>query len=53
MRGRRAVLTPVRTGLLGDGFVEVRSGLREGEWIIVHPARSLEDGDRVHWTSDG
>jgi len=53
VRGRRAVLTPVRTGLLGDGFVEVRSGLREGEWIIVHPARSLEDGDRVHWTSDG
>lgn len=52
LRGGRAVLTPVRTGLVGGGEVEVRSGLQEGEQVIVHPARTLEDGDRVDGTAD-
>ncbi|MFN3842289.1 MAG: efflux RND transporter periplasmic adaptor subunit [Rehaibacterium terrae] len=45
--GRRARLVPVRTGLSGGGLVEIVDGLQEGQRVIVHPDRELEDGDRV------
>lgn len=45
--GRRARLTPVRTGLHGGGWVEIIDGLAEGARVVVHPDRALEDGARV------
>jgi HlyD family secretion protein len=47
MSGSRAVLTPVRTGLAGGGWVEIVEGLEEGDRLVVHPDRELEDGARV------
>ena len=47
LEGGRARRTPVQTGLLGDGLVEIQGGLRAGERVIVHPDRALSDGDRV------
>jgi len=43
-RARRAL---VQTGIEGDGWVEVRSGLKAGDAVIAHPDRSLEDGARI------
>ncbi len=45
--GSEATLTPVETGL-GDGRVrEVTSGLAEGDEVVLHPPKELEDGARV------
>lgn len=43
----RARLTPVETGLSGSGRTEVRRGLAQGELLVLHPDRALEDGARV------
>lgn len=45
--GRRARLTPVRVGLQGGGYTEVAEGLAPGTIVVVHPDRTLEDGDPV------
>lgn len=45
--GRRARLAPVQAGLQGGGWVEVLDGLGEGDRVVVHPDRALEDGARV------
>jgi len=45
--GGRARLTPVSTGLAGEGWVEIRDGLAADEHVIVHPDRELDDGARV------
>jgi HlyD family secretion protein len=47
MVDRRAVLTPVTTGVQGGGFAQVLEGLAAGDTVIVHPDRALADGDRV------
>ncbi|TAK55923.1 MAG: efflux RND transporter periplasmic adaptor subunit [Gammaproteobacteria bacterium] len=47
IEGRRAQRVPVRTGLQGGGWIEVEDGLQEGDRLIVHPDRELEDGQRV------
>ncbi len=47
VRGRRAALVPVQTGLRGEGLVEIRDGLAAGQRVIVHPDRELGAGDRV------
>lgn len=43
----RALLTPIQLGIEGGGFSEVRGGLAEGDVVIIHPDRALEDGNRV------
>lgn len=45
--GGRARLVPVHTGLQGDGWIEVEDGLREGDRLVLHPDRELEDGARL------
>lgn len=50
----RAIFTPVRTGIAGERFFEVVSGLKEGDDVIVGPfssVRSLKDGDQVRITA--
>lgn len=37
----------VRTGHQGDEFVEVLSGVRDGEAVVLHPSDQIRDGSRV------
>ncbi len=37
----------VRLGLVGDGYIEIASGLQDGEQIIARAGSFLRDGDRV------
>ncbi len=46
----KAQFKPITTGIKGDQEIEVKSGLSEGEEIIIGPyktLRTLKDGDRV------
>jgi HlyD family secretion protein len=43
----RAVLRPVEIGRRGAIHTQVLSGVRQGETVIVHPGRDVEDGVRV------
>jgi HlyD family secretion protein len=46
----KAVFTPVKTGIAGDKYFEVTSGLKEGDSVIVGPfssVRELADGAQV------
>lgn len=45
--GGRARLVPVETGLQGGAHREIVAGLAVGDVVVVHPDRSLADGDRV------
>jgi HlyD family secretion protein len=45
--GSRARLTSVETGIEGEGWTQVASGLAEGERVVLHPDRELDDGQRV------
>lgn len=47
VRDRHAVLTPVRTGITGTEKVEILSGLKAGDSVIVNPPEGLKDGARV------
>ncbi len=50
LREGRAVFVAVRTGIAGDKYFEVLSGLKEGDRVIVGPfnsVRELADGDAV------
>jgi HlyD family secretion protein len=50
VRDGRAVFLPVKTGIAGDKYFEVLSGLKGGEQVIVGPfssVRELRDGDEV------
>jgi HlyD family secretion protein len=37
----------VRLGLVGEGFIEVASGLQDGEQVVARAGSFLRDGDRV------
>jgi HlyD family secretion protein len=46
----KAVFTPVKTGIAGEKYFEVLSGLKEGEQVIIGPfssVRELSDGATV------
>lgn len=43
----RASLTPVQIGRQADGQAAVLGGLEEGGEVVMYPASSLSDGDRV------
>jgi HlyD family secretion protein len=50
VRDGRAEFLPVKTGIAGDKYFEVLSGLKEGDQVITGPfnsVRDLQDGDRV------
>ena len=38
---------PVRIGLVSDGSIEIREGLKEGEVVVANAGGSLHDGDQV------
>ena len=46
----RGKFTPITTGIKGDQEIEIKSGLNEGDEIIIGPyktLRTLKDGDQV------
>ncbi len=47
VRDGRARLRPVEVAERGERYTRVVSGLEEGEAVIVHPGREVEDGRRV------
>lgn len=50
----RAVFTAIKTGIAGEKYFEVLSGLKEGDEVIIGPfasVRSLKDGDQVKVTA--
>jgi HlyD family secretion protein len=47
VEGNRASLRRLQIGAVGDAAVEVRSGLREGDEVIVFPSDKTRDGVRV------
>src|SRR5690606_14237024 len=53
----KAVMREVSTGISDDLYIEVRSGLQEGEKVITGPfravSRTLEDGDPVRVEEGG
>jgi len=52
VEGGRARLRAVRPGRQGGLSTQVLEGLAEGDVVVVHPPRELEDGTRVEITSD-
>ena len=55
VRDERVWFTPVRTGIAGDRYFEVLSGLADGDVVATGPfdvVRALEDGDRVRVDAD-
>ena len=47
IRGGRARMQTVATGEMSDTEVEIRSGLRRGDAIVLHPSDQVVDGARV------
>ena len=47
VKNGRAVLTPVTVGETNDEFAELKSGLNEGEAVIVHPSDRIGGGTAV------
>jgi HlyD family secretion protein len=46
----KAAFVPVKTGIAGEKFLEVLSGVKEGDEVIVGPfnsVRDMKDGDLV------
>lgn len=51
----QAVFTPVKTGIAGDKYFELLSGVEEGAQVITGPfnsVRDLQDGDKVRLQND-
>lgn len=50
LEGDRVHFRPIQVGIMGEFDLEVRSGLRPGEQVVIGPyevLRTLKDGDRV------
>ena len=50
MRDKNAEFIPVRTGIAGERYFEVLSGVKLGDKVITGPfnsVRDLQDGDEV------
>jgi HlyD family secretion protein len=47
IRDGRARIQTVATGEMSDNEVEIRSGLRPGDTIVLHPSDQVLDGVRV------
>lgn len=48
----KARRTLVTLGVQGEGWAEIHRGLDAGDTVVVHPDRTLEDGDRVCGRAD-
>jgi len=42
---------PIETGIFGDHYVEVKSGLHVGQTVAIPEGKALKDGDKVHIAS--
>jgi len=54
-RQDRAVFVPVDTGIAGERYFEVLSGVTEGDLVITGPfseVRNLDDGDGIRISTD-
>ena len=54
-RGDKAEFVPVKTGIAGDKYFEVLSGVKDGDEVITGPfnsVRDLQDGDTVKREKD-
>lgn len=47
LKNRRAYLTTIKIGRRNDQFAEVKSGLAEGDEVILYPGDRITDGVRV------
>ena len=47
VEGGRARLTPIEIGQRSPEFAEVRSGLKVGDAVVLHPSDRLNDGARI------
>jgi len=47
VRQGRVYETPVQTGGTYGGSVEIKSGLSDGEVVVLHPPANMHDGDAV------
>lgn len=50
IKDAKAAFVPVKTGIAGEKFLEVLSGLKEGDEVIIGPfssVRDMKDGDLV------
>ena len=50
IRDGKATFLPVKTGIAGEKFLEVLSGIKDGDAVIVGPfnsVRDMKDGDAV------
>jgi multidrug efflux pump subunit AcrA (membrane-fusion protein) len=45
--GSRVKLVPLTPGLTMNDLVEVKSGLKEGDRVVLNPPAALKDGSRV------
>jgi HlyD family secretion protein len=45
--GAHARLTAIEPGIEGEGWLQVNRGLEQGDRVVLHPDRELEDGQRV------
>jgi HlyD family secretion protein len=46
-KGGRALRRAIRIGRGNGHLVEITDGLREGEWVIVHPSDRVSEGVRI------
>ncbi len=50
VQGDKAVFVPVKTGIAGDKYFEVLSGVKEGDAVVTGPftsVRELADGAAI------
>lgn len=47
VEGGKAVLREIETGLEGEDYIEVLSGLSEGDLVVLSPGDEISDGIRV------
>lgn len=47
LEGVRVKLVPVTTGATTENLVEITSGLKEGDRVVLNPPATLRDGSRV------
>jgi multidrug efflux pump subunit AcrA (membrane-fusion protein) len=45
--GNRVKLVPITPGLTMNDLVEIKSGLKEGDRVVLKPPAALRDGSRV------
>jgi HlyD family secretion protein len=56
LRDKRVEFVPVKTGIAGDRYFEVLSGVKPGDRVIIGPfesVRNLQDGDEVKMEAKG